>query len=604
MNQSTVEHLTSASKLDNSLYLDLEKSLDLILTERRLQTIFQPILDFSKRDLRGYEALIRGPSDSQLHNPAMLFETAVRFGRLVELEQLCRELSIQQFRRLNLKGKLFLNVVPSVLLDHEDGLRGQILSLVEQAGIDPSQIVIELTEQFPMDDYEAMRQATAHYRQMGFEIAIDDLGAGYAGLRLWSELRPHYVKIDKHFIQGIHEDSIKADFVRSLCEIAKSTQCHIIAEGIETADDCSTIYEMGIRFGQGYFIGRPHPAPILNLDQNNFILFSSDTPGNLTHKESIGSIANPSITLLPNITIKEAGKIFRESPNTNSLPVVTAENTPLGMVRRNRIMDILSSDFGLALHGKKAVQSAIEPDSIIVDEGSSFEYVSQLITSQGGNQMDSNFIITRNAGYLGIGTTLNLLKQITRLKIRNAKYANPLTLLPGNVPIYEKMDSLLAQNKSFQVAYCDLDHFKPYNDHYGYSKGDLIIKHVAKLLTQHCSHDDDFVGHVGGDDFIVIFQSPDWLERCQRILDEFTRTAPSYYTVEDQVLGGIQGVSRTNQPCFYPFISLSIGITLANRDTCKNHHDIATLASESKKQAKLLQGNSLFIDRRNTLQKA
>ncbi|WP_331280870.1 EAL domain-containing protein [Litchfieldella xinjiangensis] len=176
--------------------------LDAIFEKDLLTPLFQPIVDAGNRTLFGYEALIRGPSDSPLHSPLTLFDAAARHGRLVDLDLLCRRLAITRFVSLDLPGCLFLNVLPNTIVER-DFREGLTLRYLEQAGLAPQRVVIELTEHTPIHDYALMRQAVAHYRQMGFKVALDDLGAGYSGLRHWAELRPDFVKIDRHFIQNI-----------------------------------------------------------------------------------------------------------------------------------------------------------------------------------------------------------------------------------------------------------------------------------------------------------------------------------------------------------------------------------------------------------------
>ena len=98
-----------------------------------------------------------------------------------------------------------------------------------------------------------------------------------------------------------------------------------------------------------------------------------------------------------------------------------------------------------------------------------------------------------------------LLKRITELQIRNARYANPLTLLPGNVPINEHVEHLLENYLPFTACYFDLDNFKPFNDLYGYSRGDMVIRLLGTILQSACNPQCDFIGHIGGDDFMIIF---------------------------------------------------------------------------------------------------
>ncbi|MGH8373137.1 MAG: EAL domain-containing protein [Gammaproteobacteria bacterium] len=241
----------------------LNTELHHILDHRLLQILFQPILDSAAHSVFGYEALVRGPSNSVLHAPMPLMRAAQEAGRLFELELLCRALAIQRFRELALPGRLFLNVNPSSLLE-PDFRTGETLRLLHAVGLSPRRVVIEITEQEPLGDYTVLRTATQHYASAGFRIAIDDLGAGYAGLRLWSEVRPDFVKIDHHFIQNIHTDDVKREFVRSIRDMARRLECRVIAEGIESEDEFTAVRRLGIRLHQGYHLGRPSlvPAPL------------------------------------------------------------------------------------------------------------------------------------------------------------------------------------------------------------------------------------------------------------------------------------------------------------------------------------------------------
>jgi EAL domain-containing protein (putative c-di-GMP-specific phosphodiesterase class I) len=245
----------------------LDSELDYILKYRVLQTLYQPVLDSRSGRVFGYEALTRGPSNSPLHAPLPLIGAAAKVGRLFELDLVCRELAIRRFRELDLPGRLFLNVSPLSLME-PDFRPGETLRLLHEVGLPPQRVVVELTEQQPLEEYAVLKAAVAHYTEAGFEIAIDDLGAGYAGLRLWSELRPRFVKIDHHFIADISTDAVKREFVRSIRDMAVRLGCRVVAEGIETEDDYRTVQDLGLELHQGYHLGRPlatplrdHPAP-------------------------------------------------------------------------------------------------------------------------------------------------------------------------------------------------------------------------------------------------------------------------------------------------------------------------------------------------------
>ncbi|MDP1932345.1 MAG: EAL domain-containing protein [Gammaproteobacteria bacterium] len=162
--------------------LDIKQLFLDILHNNTVTALFQPIIDFNRQTIFGYESLIRGPSDNPLHNPVMLFDVSRREGCLTELDLLCRRTGIRGFKEKRLGGKLFLNTTPQGLL--EPGHRTDLtLEFLHEIGLKPESVVIELTEQYPLTDFSIMVNALEHYRRMGFEIAIDDLGAGYSGLR-------------------------------------------------------------------------------------------------------------------------------------------------------------------------------------------------------------------------------------------------------------------------------------------------------------------------------------------------------------------------------------------------------------------------------------
>jgi EAL domain-containing protein (putative c-di-GMP-specific phosphodiesterase class I)/GGDEF domain-containing protein len=568
-----------------------------IFAERRLTILFQPILAMCAQGVHGYEALARGPEDTGLHAPIPLFEAARRAGWLMQLELLCREMAIEQFGRLSLPGKLFLNVSPEALLE-PDFPKGQTRQFLERSGLSPEHVVIELTEHYPIEDFALMREAVAHYRDMGFAIAIDDLGSGYAGLRQWSELRPDYVKIDRHFIQDIPAYPGKRQFIHSIGEIAQSMNCRVIAEGVENQEELEVIRHLGVLLAQGYHFARPQTVPPQTMPEERFGRDCSRAPHwHLT--ESVGTLIRDRPAIDPRTPMDEVVELFHHAPDLVTLPVV--DNTrPMGVVQRSDLMNLYTSRFGRELHGRKPIAAFMKGAPLMVSQDTPVEKLSRRITE--GDQVttvDDDFIITDEDGaYQGMGTLVDLLKKITELQVRNARYANPLTQLPGNVPIDERIDQLLAGGEGFVVAYCDLDNFKPFNDTYGYARGDEVIRWLGRLLGEHTSEGRDFIGHVGGDDFILILRGPQWQDQCQAILEQFETEAPRFYDTDAREDGGIRAQDRRGRSLFYPFLSLSIGAVPAAPQRFNSHYEVASLASEVKGQAKRLEGNALFVDRR------
>jgi len=224
--------------------------------------------------------------------------------------------------------------------------------------------------------------------------------------------------------------------------------------------------------------------------------------------------------------------------------------------------------------------------------------LSYTMVQSDAHHLYNGFIITENGRYLGMGTGHDLMREITQMQINAARYANPLTQLPGNVPINEHIDRLLHSGARFWVCYCDLDHFKPFNDVYGYRKGDDVIQLTGEILSSHCDPNRDFIGHIGGDDFMILFQSEDWETRCQAMLNDFAAAILAFYSIGDCERGGYISEDRQGKKVFYSLISLSLGVIKVEAHQYYTHHQIATQAAEAKKQAKKIHGNSLFLDRR------
>lgn len=578
-----------------------------ILAHRQLSALFQPIADMQKGTIIGYEGLIRGPSDSPLHSPLNLFKVANAHGMSAELEKLCCQVVSRRFAELKLPGQLFLNIGPESLLRYE-GRPSDMLTDILEPGIDPERVIIELTENQPTYDYELLRQAAMFYRGHGFRIAIDDLGEGFSSLRLWSELRPEFIKIDKHFTQGIHQDPVKLQFVRSIYEIAKECGSQAIAEGIETPTEMMMLRDLGIPYCQGYHIARPTATPatmlsaelVKNLNQQNLVLYPRKNA--LEHSMVTAAKLLTSVTpVTPQVTNNEVYDRFLSTPELQVIPVVDGDR-PIGLITRPHFIGHFARLYSRELSGRKPCTALMDTQPLVVDKNTRLQDLSRAMVEADRHHLSNGFVITDRGSYAGMGSSQDLMRELTQMQINAARYANPLTLLPGNVPINEHIERLLQHDTCFTACYIDLDHFKPFNDVYGYLKGDDVIQMTGRLLVKHCDPYRDFIGHIGGDDFIVIFQSDDWEQRCQALMDEFSRTIRDHYPNDVLSEGGYISEDRRGNKVFHSVVSLSIGAVKVETGRYSSHHQIAAAATEAKKEAKKVPYNSLFIERRVALE--
>jgi len=560
--------------------LPLAHELENIIVNEAISPLFQPIFNILEHKIHGFEALSRGPEHSPLHSPVPLFQTAAQQGRLSELETLCRRISLEQFKLRQFQGRLFINISPKALLDPSHP-KGMTLQLLQQLGIAPSQVVIELSEQYPADDIDLLKACLHHYRNQGFMTAIDDLGAGYSGLRLWSELAPDYVKIDRHFIQQIDSTPVKQEFVRSIVELCQSLTCKVIAEGIETQAELAVLKQLGIVYCQGYLLGRPAPQPCHSMQA---ILVPHNNQALPRYSESAESLCSPGITVPPTLKLKHLSDTFMSQPALQAV-VVAQDNVPQGIISRATLLELFSSPYGRALHENHAVSEVMDPQVLQIEANEPLSNVSQLLTSETANTVAQQFIILRRGKLLGIGHTKDLLQRITEHRIKMARHANPLTDLPGNVPIQEELKRLAIQQKPFYLAYFDLCHFKPYNDIYGFCRGDEVICEVAHLLLKYKS-DNCFIGHVGGDDFVIISTSEQVIGHCQRILAEFEVRKKLFYSSKHWQAQQMLAEDRQGQTCYHKLVSLCVGLLTPQHTNNSNEHRLSILSAKAKKQAK------------------
>lgn len=184
---------------------------------------------------------------------------------------------------------------------------------------------------------------------------------------------------------------------------------------------------------------------------------------------------------------------------------------------------------------------------------------------------------------------------------------NPLTRLPGNITISRQIQQRLDAGEIFALAYADLDYFKPFNDKYGFSRGDEVIKMVGRLilnLVRELQQQGSFVGHVGGDDFVFLVGVDAVETIVGNILSNYEQIVPMFYDADDRERGSIVSVDREGKQRSFPLMALSIGIAHNRIRKFVHYGEIVEVASEMKKHAKGKKGNAYSIDRRTAAKKS
>ena len=571
--------------------------LEHLLMHGGLYPVFQPIVSFNGSAVYAHEALIRGPHGTALHSPDALLRAATDEGLSLEFEFACVVVAMKEWGRRKLNDRLFVNVSAAVLMEifARHGPQ-ELLKLIKDFEILPRMLVLEITEHERVADMDQLAVVVSRLRSVGISLALDDFGDGRSSLRLWSQLRPEFVKIDKYFTKDISEHADKLKTIQALQQIAVTFDTELIAEGIETAQDLRVLRDLNIHYGQGYFLGYPDRGPISTVSADVVAVLEERSITVLPElKRALNAGQLRSLPLLDAETVSSyttndaLAALFQAQPHLHAVALVEGQS-PVGIINRTDFMNAYTKLYYREVWGRKscAVHANLEPR--VIERDHSVEDLIGILTSQDQRYLADGFIVTENGRYVGLGTGEQLVRSVTETRIEAARHANPLTFLPGNIPISQHMERLLKRGGSFVACYADLNHFKPFNDYYGYWKGDEMIKLVARIAMDQCDAQKDFLGHVGGDDFILLFQSADWRARCESIIQEFNAMATGLFDSNSREAGGIEAEDRHGVHRFFPFTTLSIGAIAIDGKKYTRAEQVANLAAVAKHSAKLAGG--------------
>ena len=235
-------------------------TLQRIIIEQKVETVFQPIVHMESMEIMGYEALSRGPAGTEFESPLLMFILAAEFGLSYELDTLCRKKALESAHRVDTDKRIFVNTLTMTIYDPE--FRGAYLKqLLEDFKIKPENVVFELNEKLAIDNYDLFREAMKDYLDVGIVHASDDIGAGYSDLERIMELSPGILKIDINLVRDIDKHYMKQEIIKAMVSLSRGIGSEIVAEGVETKEEYRKLKELGITYGQGYLFAKPSAEP-------------------------------------------------------------------------------------------------------------------------------------------------------------------------------------------------------------------------------------------------------------------------------------------------------------------------------------------------------
>jgi EAL domain-containing protein (putative c-di-GMP-specific phosphodiesterase class I)/GGDEF domain-containing protein len=573
-------------------------SIEQLIASNALRAVFQPIVRFADGEIIGYEGLIRGPAGSPQESPAVLFTQAARERSGLLLEQAAARVCIGAFSKLGCAGMLFVNF-SATAIETALSARETPSDLAREFGLDPKRLVVELTEQSVIADAERFSASVRTLRASGVQFALDDYGSANASMNLWVRLAPHYVKIDRFFVSDISRDPLKFEAVKAMVSFANASGALLIAEGIETEADLEIVRDLGIACAQGFLLGRPAASPAARLPDavartlrsGQIAVYPAHTRTGAT-EDMNAVMLDRMLVEAPTLSIKarndDVVRLFNQNPSLHAVAILD-DARPVALINRRSFMDQYALPYHRELFGKRPCIQFANTFPLVVERGSTLEQIAGLFTND-DHHLSDGFIVTERGRYAGLATGASMVRAVTEVRVEAARYANPLTFLPGNVPLNSHIDRLIRNRSVFVACYFDLDHFKPFNDRYGYWQGDEVLKAAASTLASVCEPTRDFLGHIGGDDFLLLFQSDDWRDRAMRAIDTFNEIVKRFYSPEERLAGGIFGEDRLARPTFFGFVRLSAGAVCVGPESARGSSHVSAAAAVAKRLAKEASG--------------
>lgn len=555
----------------------------------RLEIHLQPIVEIRAPGASGgegpgqifaHEALcrLRAP-DQQLLSGAEAFDLAGRLARQDELDLLA------QHRALAVKAShippgvpLFLNVLPSTLL-HESWLP-RLLVWLRELGVDRREVVIEVVESERVDAAQLAERCDA-LRAQGLRIALDDMGTGFNGLATLAMVRAEFIKLDRSLVHEAQGSRVRAVLLEAMVSMAERLGATVIAEGLERPEDLAFCQGLGIPYAQGYLFAHPHPTP----RQDALSVPETDDAWRPPAQDRfrLSDVMEPGISFELSTPIEEVRQQFREIPHLPWVVVVDRGN-PIAIAHRGKVLATRARSLGAACTPIRRML----PHHLSVTALARSLYVDR-------QHSDPWAVVGADGAYLGMVEPMTLVAHLLTRQDHGSSL-HPLSQLPTGPSLRQAIEARLGENaQGIGLVYIDLDHFKAFNDRYGFIRGDAMIRTLAEILRHlFVGRPDRLLGHIGGDDFILIQEGedPDLLPQLQRVTAQFQALATHLYDAADLD----RGYFATEDGARHPIASISVACVNGRTGPIQDSVAAAERAAHLKKLGKAEWGSVVVVE--------
>lgn len=516
------------------------RSTILQLIEQRLfHVAFQPIVSLETGEVAAFEALTRPDKTSGFPGPAELFSAAEKLGLIWELEDAVRGVTLESISGLPDGMRLFFNSTPVVAADARfaDRVDEQVRANGEFA---PGRLVLEVTEHAEGASIAPLCRQTSRIKDLGFQLAIDDVGAGSSGLNRIMQLRPHWLKLDRELIGGIDTDQLKQNLVRFLVEFAGLSGVNLLAEGMERQEELATLIDIGVRYAQGFFLARPHRSyQQVKPDTATYIRDRwRQARGRREHdslRYSLSTLCQPARTVQVSTPTAEVAAELIKSGDAGAVVVdgrryigwcprevaLRAASASPNFIGPGFLTQSCEGSIGFCL---AAGDPPLSPTNTVAE-------ALMHLSMRGEHNLSTPLVVVDGEVVVGVIPTRTLLAAAASGAAAQ-RATQPVTGLPGRVAAELIYADLIrragtftpAAREAVQGVIIDVIGISRINGSHGYETGDLLIRSLALLIQRHVLDvhaEPGFVTHLADDRFFVVAERGGLRERLGKFASEF-----------------------------------------------------------------------------------
>ncbi|MER5877426.1 GGDEF domain-containing protein [Streptomyces sp. NPDC001910] len=510
---------------------------------------FQPVVNLTTGGVAALEILARPESGDIL----------AQARRDPELDGRLAALAIRAAARRETLLPLHVNVFAGTLADL--GRLSALLREVREAGRLPWEVMVDVGPPYTHVPQRALLDAVAAVRAEGFRICADGVGDGDVPLRLLTDLAPELLKLDVSLLS--RPAAVRA--MRTLCEQLGAL---LSVEGVETELQCAAAASAGAQLAQGELFAPPSRLPSADV----YVPTLSRSAGAAPRTgPPVRQFVRPAALLPATASASQVRALLTGSPEVSGVLLVDPSGIPLRSVHRSRFLLSMSGRYGHALYADRPAARLGDPPRTVGVDATAWEVLDVVADGDRDRTSDDVAVVDRYGRCVGVVRLADLVRALSESRVEEAAGLNPLTRLPGSDAITGEVDRRIAAGRAFALSWLDIDHFKQVNDGAGFAAGDELIRAVGRAL-QVMASEATRVGHIGGDDFLVL-TDPDGLDP----LAASALDAP--WTVGGRA------------------VTLSLATVLCAPGNVSDHRQVAACLAPLKEAAKALSGASWVMGR-------